>query len=455
MTISPPRPPALRERSGEVKLPSAFVLRPQMNGISEAPGKVWFWELAAAVIDADRCVQCGVCVAACPTDSIGVSEDDIPHLVKMCTGCSLCWDFCPRGGLRYESTWLKDPVSRDKGPVPGPQSLGTQAASSADAVLRPACSASDDWRITVADPAPGLGVVLGKWAARVRRPSELESVGAQDGGVVSAILIASLAAGTIDGAVVAREDVANPWKGVPTLATTAGEIRASAGSFYNQTMALASLDLASAGLADDARVAVVGTPCEIQGIRALQARNWRRGSSRLDAVVLTIALLCTKSFDYRRLLLSALRDDRGIDLGQLGRLDVIRGRLVAQDRAGVTMVDEPIKDFHGAALKGCDECADFLGRAADLSIGSVGSAAGFSSVLVRTAAGQGAFDLAAPELEISELPDPEALERLDRLNKKVARGSLQRELDPDGPLFIDFAEHVTFYNGTDRAPVWK
>ena len=21
----------------------------------------------------------------------------------MCTGCSLCWDFCPRGGLRYEA----------------------------------------------------------------------------------------------------------------------------------------------------------------------------------------------------------------------------------------------------------------------------------------------------------------------------------------------------------------
>ncbi|RDJ94107.1 MBL fold metallo-hydrolase, partial [Lacticaseibacillus rhamnosus] len=23
----------------------------------------------------------------------------------MCTGCSLCWDFCPRGGLRYEALW--------------------------------------------------------------------------------------------------------------------------------------------------------------------------------------------------------------------------------------------------------------------------------------------------------------------------------------------------------------
>jgi coenzyme F420 hydrogenase subunit beta len=220
-------------------------------------------------------------------------------------------------------------------------------------------------------------------------------------------------------------------------------------------MALAALDLASAGLGSEARVAVVGTPCEIQGIRAMQARPWRRGGSRVDAVVLTIALLCTKSFDYRKLLLKELRDDRGIDLERLARLDVIHGRLLAQDQAGATILDEPIKAFHGAALKGCDECADFLGRAADISVGSVGSEAGFSSVLIRTDAGLRAFNRAAPGLEIGELSEPAALERLDRLDKKVTGKSLQRELDPDGPLFVDLAEHVTFYGGTDRAPVWR
>ena len=84
---------------------AGFDIREMMNDIDEAPGKVWFWDLEQAVIDADRCVQCGVCVAACPTDSIGIGQDDLPELVKMCTGCSLCWDFCPRGGLQYESTW--------------------------------------------------------------------------------------------------------------------------------------------------------------------------------------------------------------------------------------------------------------------------------------------------------------------------------------------------------------
>src|SRR3954447_21041024 len=82
---------------------AAFAIRDEMNDIDEAPGKVWFWELERAVIDAGRCVQCGVCIAACPSDSLGIGSDDLPKLVKMCTGCSLCWDFCPRGGLRYEA----------------------------------------------------------------------------------------------------------------------------------------------------------------------------------------------------------------------------------------------------------------------------------------------------------------------------------------------------------------
>ena len=83
---------------------AAFAIRDAMNDIEEAPGKVWFWELERAVIDAGRCIECGACIAACPSDSLGIGADDMPTLVKMCTGCSLCWDFCPRGGLRYEAT---------------------------------------------------------------------------------------------------------------------------------------------------------------------------------------------------------------------------------------------------------------------------------------------------------------------------------------------------------------
>jgi coenzyme F420 hydrogenase subunit beta len=410
---------------------AGFDIRELMNDIEEAPGKVWFWDLERAVIDADRCVQCGVCVAACPTDSIGIGEDDLPKLVKMCTGCSLCWDFCPRGGLRHEATWKLGSVRQHRdensGVEPGFKITGNGEARSVE----------------------GIGHVYESFSARVDPMIE----GAQDGGVVSALLVTLLEAGEIDGALLARESATEPWKGEAYLARTPEEVRGCAGSFYNQTLALAHVDLGDYDLPPNPRIAVVGTPCEIEGIKAMQARPWTWGSSRVEAITLTIALLCTKSFNYEKLMLEEVRDKRGVDLQEVGRVDVIRGKLIVQDREGGTIFEEPIRDFHGAALKGCDECADFMGYTADISVGSVGSADGYSSVLVRTEEGLEAWSHAREKLLTRSLDKPQALDKLDALDKRVAFSSLKRAFDPDAPLFIDYEEHLSNYAGTDRGPV--
>ena len=172
------------------------------------------------------------------------------------------------------------------------------------------------WKISGGPPADGLGAVR-RVLRRARRRASIDD--AQDGGAVSALLIGLLAAGEIDGALVSKPsaDPDEPWKGVATIATTADEIRAAAGSFYNQTMALAELDLSRYALPAKPRIAVVGTPCEVQGLRAMQARRWPTGAHRVDAVVLTIALMCTKNFDYEALTLRELRDKRGVDLDRV------------------------------------------------------------------------------------------------------------------------------------------
>lgn len=414
-----------------------YRLREEMNGIPEPPGKVWFWELESAVIAADRCIQCGTCVAVCPSNSIGVDEDtDLPELVKMCTGCSLCWDFCPRGGLRYEALW--------------PPSTVDDAASELVTETR-SDSADTYFTITGGPPAEGLGAVLESYAVR----SSARADDVQDGGAVTALLIGLLAAGEIDGALVSKPsaDPDEPWKGIATIATTPAEVKAASGSFYNQTMALAALDLSGYNLPPRPRIAVVGTPCEVEGLRAMQARRWPTGAHRVDAVVLSIALLCTKNFDYEALILRDLQERRGVDLDRVSKIDVIRGRMIVEYRDGEVAVDEPVKDFHGSALKGCDECADFLGRSADLSVGSVGSMDGWTSVLIRTERGRLAFQAARSKLDVRGLDDPAALVRLDNLDKKIANRSLQRKFDPDAPLFIDYEDHVRSYQGSDRSPV--
>jgi coenzyme F420 hydrogenase subunit beta len=278
---------------------------------------------------------------------------------------------------------------------------------------------------------------------------------AQDGGAVTALLTALLAQGAIDGALVSAPspDPEESWKGVPTIARTPAELRAASGSFYNQTMALASLDLSGYDLGPRPRIAVVGTPCEIEGLRAMQLRRWKTGAHKVEAVTLTIALMCTKSFDYEQLIRDELERRRHVDFERVSKIDITRGRLVVTYRDGAIAVDEPVKEFHGAALKGCDECADFLGRAADLAVGSVGSADGWTTLLVRSERGREAIDRARGALDLRQIDDVPALLKLDRHDQRVAAEALQRPYATDDGLFISYEEHAKAYAGSDRAPV--
>ncbi|WP_440007522.1 Coenzyme F420 hydrogenase/dehydrogenase, beta subunit C-terminal domain [Halomicrococcus sp. SG-WS-1] len=391
-----------------------YGIRSEMNDIDTPDDKTWFMELDDAVIDEDRCIQCGTCVAACPSDSIGIGDDALPKLVKMCTGCSLCWDFCPRGGMRYER----------------------------------------QWKITGGDDnVSGAGDPLTEYSAQVRDDWREN---AQDGGVVTAVLSSLLEAGEIDGALVATESDDEPWKAESFLATTHEELVANAGSFYNQTMALGNLDLGQweHKLPDedpeDLSLALVGTPCEIEGIRALQDFEWDYQSHEtgVRAVDYTIALMCTKNFNHQRLFGDQLEENHGIPPEDIERLDVVDGRLTVQGRDGDVLLDEDIREFHDAALKGCDECADFTGYAADLTVGSVGSSDGFSSVIVRTETGEEAWDHAEPALDYHDLEDRSAVGGLQSWDKSRAFEALERPFDPDAPRFIDYTDHVENYGTT-------
>ena len=390
-----------------------YSIREEMNDIETPDEKTWFMELDEAVIDDGRCIQCGTCVASCPSDSIGIGDDGLPELVKMCTGCSLCWDFCPRGGLRYER----------------------------------------QWKITGGDDnVKGAGDPITEFSAKV---GEAWQRNAQDGGVVTAVLSTLIEEGEIDGALVATESDEEPWKAESFLATTHEELVANAGSFYNQTMALGNLDLEQwshklDGPVEDASLALVGTPCEIEGIRALQDFEWEYGSQEggVRAIDYTIALMCTKNFNYYRLIGEQLEEKRGVSPDEIGKMDVLDGRMMVFDHDGDMIVDEDVEEFHDAALKGCNECADFTGYCADLTVGSVGSSDEYSSVIVRTERGLTAWELVEPELEYHDLEDRSAVGKLQGWDKKNAFESLERPFDPDAPRFIDYTAHAENYGTT-------
>ena len=369
------------------------------SGAPELPDKIWFHKTAAAVIDADRCVGCGACIAACPSRSLTVGADGTPTLVKMCTGCSACWDYCPLAGLRVEKLNGQDPEE----PVGA-----VQAAVSARAVARPD--------------------------------------GAQDGGAVTALLATLLERGAIDGVIMTQK--LDAFVGTPILATTPEQVRTAAGTVYHQSHALTVLnEKAPAGVE---RIAFVGTPCQISGLRALERFPWPNRETLASRVVLAIGLFCTRSFDPKKLIPSIAQ--RGVHLGQVRKIDIREGNLIAAAENGEELLREPVREFRSASLRGCDECADFAALGADLVIGNIGSEPGASTVLIRTDTGMDAWVKAAGAFEDAPIEDLAAVRRLALKNIDRAKANLQRDYDPAGRLWISYTEHLEDYEGTEREP---
>ena len=129
---------------------------------------------------------------------------------------------------------------------------------------------------------------------------------------------------------------------------------------------------------------------------------------------------------------------------------VSTNELVAAAEDGEELMKKPVKDFHQASLKGCDECADFAALGADLVVGNIGSEPGTSTVLIRTEAGMDAWVRAAGAFEDAPIEDLSAVKRLALRNLDRAKKNLQRTYDPEGPLWISYTEHLDNYEGTER-----
>lgn len=391
--------PAIIDPSADIR--DTIALR---SGTADPLNKIWFHKTASAVIDADRCIRCGACIAACPSQSLTGAEDGLPTLVKMCTGCSRCWDFCPLAGMRSERLWkLTD---------------------------------GEEFELD------GIGKCDAVYSARSLDPPARS----QDGGVVTTLLQRLLTAGAVDGVLVSRRR--GPFESEPYIAHTPEELLESAGSIYDQSLPLALLSPSVLG--SDSNIAVVGTPCQITGLRALQGYGTTHRENAAANVTLAIALFCTRSFDGRKL--AAMLLDRGVDLARVSNVVVQDAVLRCLAGGGEPLFEAPVKEFRDAALRGCDECADFTGRIADISLGSLGTPDGFTTVIVRTEAGVDAWERAADAFEAGEDCDLDAVHDLERRNRDGAVRKLNREFDPDGQLWISYEEHLVNYSGTDRGP---
>lgn len=345
-----------------------------------------FDDLIEEVLQRGLCHRCGACVAFCAAINYGalaINSEGLPRYIDK--------DKCNEGGLCYAICPAIDELK-------------------------------EETKINLAWTAP-IGQVSDVTIARASDPTIRKS--ATDGGVVTALLVYLLQKRKIDAAVVARP--VSPFRRSSFLATTEADIRSAAGFFFDTAYgmktlsdyysAYASVGQFHAGFKNELhRVAFVGTPCQILGIRKMQTLNLFPS----DAVKLCLGLFCSGNFIFEE-----LQRQKVAQIGNFGWERVTKINI--KDKLLVHLDDGEIREMELADLNfmkrfACNFCNDFSAEYADISFGGLGADEGWTTVLLRTVLGRKFFSEAKSKA-IEENPQFRYLHHSSRALSKIRHWS--------------------------------
>lgn len=200
----------------------------------------------------------------------------------------------------------------------------------------------------------------------------------QDGGMVTALLVWGMKKDVFDSAVLVERKDSGDAEAV--IARGIDDIISARGTKYFKVDTASKLkELLDQG---SKRIAVVCTPCQVRAVRKIQ-ENLKHNSSNVELTI--IGLFCLESFSYIRLE-SEIKRLLGVDLNSAKKSQIHKGTFTVH--LGEKKYSCKVSDLSYATEKGCAVCGDFSAQLADISIGSVGSQRGYSTVIVRTATGK-------------------------------------------------------------------
>jgi coenzyme F420 hydrogenase subunit beta len=311
-----------------------------------------FFNLIQEVQKPGLCHRCGGCVTFCTAINYGaltIDPDGKPWYanIEKCIECGLCYTICP------EINELEEEVRRRSG-----------------------------W----SEP---MGRVIETSVLRTTDTAILAR--ATDGGVVTALLLHLFDRGRIDGAIVAKQ--VGPFQRAPFLATSREDILAAAGFFFDtshgmqqfseQYMTYSSIEEFDPMVKQSLkRVALVGTPCQINSVRRMQALDLVPA----DAIKICLGLFCSGNFVFgakERTRLAQLGGFSWKDVRKVNIKDALMLHLSSGDIKTI-----PMDDLFAMRRYACQFCADYANELADISFGGIGAAEGWTTVLTRTPLGR-------------------------------------------------------------------
>ncbi len=169
------------------------------------------------------------------------------------------------------------------------------------------------------------------------------------------------------------------------------------------------------------RLGFVGTPCQIQGLRKAQALGDLLENNWANSVSLAIGLFCMGNWSYP--CIRGYFEKHGIGLEKVTRIE-ISGYDVEVSLNGSKIV-LPLTGLRKYVKLACKLCLDFASELADISVGSIGSPHGWSTVIVRSELGEKVVTgaEAAEEIEVREVGEEQLAKLAEVARKKIERNT--------------------------------
>ncbi len=296
-----------------------------------------YFEPVSIVFEAKVCCHCGWCSSICPVNAIIVTADILEIDDNACMKCGLCYTICPRS------------FSIDQ---------AYKSIKNLDKSLK--------W-------SDKIGAYYNTYSGSTTK-DKIKKV-RQDGGVVTTLLEYLLKNKLVD-AIVAVQHSVDLWRPEPVIVDNIKDLYKTGGTKYANSPSLEIIDKAK----QYNRLAVVGVPCMMKAIE--KATLFPSGLPFFNNIKYKIGLFCMESFSYAEII-NLVKDKFDKEINELTKMNIDKGKFIINLTSGEEMAVD-LKEVQSYARHTCHFCEDLTSDYADISVGSIGSQAGWSSVITRS-----------------------------------------------------------------------
>ena len=164
------------------------------------------------------------------------------------------------------------------------------------------------------------------------------------------------------------------------------------------------------------RIAMVGTPCEIMAASKLQHYT----DSPIDV---KLGLFCMENFSYKYF--ANLLDEYDLKMDDIEKFQIEKGYVFLLLKTKET-VRIPLSVAKRIIRKNCNICVELTSETSDISIGSIGSEDGWSTLIIRTEKGEEIVNGAIEQRYIEAKDFTQ--EQFDLLNR-LAQNKIEKNLE--------------------------